>query len=32
VSPDEAAEVVGPMMRTGAEAMSMTLDHRFVDR
>ncbi len=26
VSPDEAAEVVGPMMRTGAEAMSMTLD------
>jgi hypothetical protein len=32
VSPEEAAEVVGPMMRTGAEAMGKTLDHRFVDR
>lgn len=33
VSPDEAAaEVVGPMMRAGAEAMVKTLDDRFVDR
>jgi len=32
VSPEEAAEVVGPMMQTGAEAMGATLDHRFVDR
>jgi hypothetical protein len=32
VSPDEAADVVGPMMRTGAEAMGKTLDSQLLDR